>query len=57
MEGSDVGNRHVESGAVPEQHEIITANGQVGMGREREELKGEERGAWSGERKREKREL
>lgn len=38
VEGSDFGGRYVEGGTVPEQHEIVTANGQVGMGREREEL-------------------
>ena len=38
VEGSDLGRRHVESGAVPEQPEVVTASGQVGMGREREEL-------------------
>jgi hypothetical protein len=56
VEGSDFGDRHVESGAVPEQPEIITANGHVGMGREREEVKREERGVWSRVREREKQE-
>jgi hypothetical protein len=35
VEGSDVRGRYVESGAVPEHHEVATANGQVGMGSRR----------------------
>jgi hypothetical protein len=43
VEGSDVGGRYVESSAVSEQHEVVTADGQVGVERGREELKRRDR--------------